>query len=525
MRVVDWTLYLLISLLGVTISASEAQRAQVFDGLYSNQCAVCHGSDMLGTAQGGPLIGIELIEGDSVSDIEKVISEGRPNQGMPSWSETLSVSDIRTLAIFIAESRVGITQFSDFKVDELTLPDQPIHSSDESFTVEPVIQGLDRWPYSIAPLPDGRILLTEKTRGLSIISTDGKQSELVPGAPIGHAMGYARDQLQFGTGYIMDVDLHPNFEENGWIYIHFGHRCLDCPQTAVPESSPRPQAASNDAYLSRRDQPHSMNKVIRGRIRNGAWVDEETVWEVDRNFYTNNTEMAAGGRLAFDPAGYLFLSVGMKKGYSGIQDLNAPYGKIHRIHDDGRIPTDNPFVNTAGALPSIWTYGHRSPQGLEFDATNRDLWGTEMGPRGGDEVNLLLPGRNYGWPLFSKGLHYNGQPVGGNRQQLEITIDDIEQPRVDLTPGPAVSSFIIYSGQAFPNWQGNLLVGTLKGTKLFRMVFDNKTLIKREVILGPISRIRDIEVEPSGTILLLLEHRSNSQIVRLKSYQNSKNLL
>ena len=227
MRVVDWTLYLLISLLGVTISASEAQRAQVFDGLYSNQCAVCHGSDMLGTAQGGPLIGIELIEGDSVSDIEKVISEGRPNQGMPSWSETLSVSDIRTLAIFIAESRVGITQFSDFKVDELTLPDQPIHSSDESFTVEPVIQGLDRWPYSIAPLPDGRILLTEKTRGLSIISTDGKQSELVPGAPIGHAMGYARDQLQFGTGYIMDVDLHPNFEENGWIYIHFGHRCLD----------------------------------------------------------------------------------------------------------------------------------------------------------------------------------------------------------------------------------------------------------------------------------------------------------
>ncbi|GIS97579.1 MAG: hypothetical protein CM1200mP24_08630 [Gammaproteobacteria bacterium] len=189
------------------------------------------------------------------------------------------------------------------------------------------------------------------------------------------------------------------------------------------------------------------------------------------------------------------------------------------------FPPTTLLGNTAGALPSIWTYGHRSPQGLEFDATNRDLWGTEMGPRGGDEVNLLLPGRNYGWPLFSKGLHYNGQPVGGNRQQLEITIDDIEQPRVDLTPGPAVSSFIIYSGQAFPNWQGNLLVGTLKGTKLFRMVFDNKTLIKREVILGPISRIRDIEVEPGGTILLLLEHRSNSQIVRLKSYQNSKNLL
>ena len=112
MRAVDWTLCLLISLWGTTIYASEAQRAQVFDGLYSNQCAVCHGSDMLGTAQGGPLIGIELIGGDSVSDIEKVISEGRPNQGMPSWSETLSVSDIRTLAIFIAESRVGITQFS-----------------------------------------------------------------------------------------------------------------------------------------------------------------------------------------------------------------------------------------------------------------------------------------------------------------------------------------------------------------------------------------------------------------------------
>ena len=156
-----------------------------------------------------------------------------------------------------------------------------------------------------------------------------------------------------------------------------------------------------------------MNKLVRGRIEDGSWVDEEVLWQADIEHYTAMPDMAAGGRIAFDDAGHVFFSVGMKGGseFAGIQDLSLPYGKIHRLNDDGSVPADNPFVGTANALATIWTYGHRSPQGLEFDRVTRQLWGTEMGQRGGDEVNRLVRGRNYGWPLFSKGLKYDGSPV------------------------------------------------------------------------------------------------------------------
>ena len=149
-------------------------------------------------------------------------------------------------------------------------------------------------------------------------------------------------------------------------------------------------------------------------------------------------------------------------GYRGVQDLGAPDGKIHRMHDDGRVPTDNPFVGHPDAIPTIWTYGHRSPQGLEYNTAWGELWGTEMGPRGGDEVNRLLPGHNYGWPLTSKGVHYNGRPVDGRGLGIEFDVDDLEPPIVDLTPSVAVSSFVFYDGDAFGQWRNHLLVGSLK---------------------------------------------------------------
>jgi glucose/arabinose dehydrogenase len=156
-----------------------------------------------------------------------------------------------------------------------------------------------------------------------------------------------------------------------------------------------------------------MTKLVRGRIEDGAWVDEEVIWSIDVENYTSMPDMVAGGRIAFDGEGNLFLSVGAKGalGYAGAQDLASPYGKILRMRDDGSIPSDNPFVDDPEALAAIWTYGHRSPRGLEFDRASGRLWGAEMGPRGGDEVNLLLPGRNYGWPLYSLGIDYSGAPI------------------------------------------------------------------------------------------------------------------
>ena len=477
---------------------NRGDRAPAFATLYQTNCAVCHGDDLRGAAQGGPLVGIDLPGGNDVNAIAASIARGNPDAGMPIWGDTLSEIQIRQLAIFVTETRAGMV-FSDFKVGApFELPLDTIASQRHAFRLDPVIEGLDRYPYSIAPLPDGRILLTEKTRGLTIVSRDGKQSDLVEGAPIGHKMEMERDTIQFGTGYVMDVALHPDYADNGWIYLQFGDRCTGCTEES-----------------RQRNQPASMNKLVRGRLVDDRWVDQETIWEASREHYTTATEMAAGGRIAFDPAGFVFISVGMKGGYDGIQDLRFPYGKIHRVHDDGRVPIDNPFANEEGAIKTIWTYGHRSPQGLEFDPKKGQLWGTEMGPRGGDEVNLLLRGRNYGWPLFSKGVNYNGTPVGTGRP-TELTVDDIEQPVVDLTPGPAVASFVIYQGDAFPEWRDNLLVGTLKGTELYRIEVDGNKLVSRETLLGPLARIRDIEVGPDGEVLLLLEHRTESQIVRMR---------
>ena len=247
-------------------------------------------------------------------------------------------------------------------------------------------------------------------------------------------------------------------------------------------------------------------------------MDQQPVWRTDYENYTGMVDMAAGGRIAFDGKGHVFLSIGIKgMGESvGVQDLRLPYGKILRLNDDGSIPADNPFLNTPGAVPAIWTYGHRSPEGLEFDRKTGRLWGTEMGQRGGDEVNLLQPGKNYGWPLTSKGLRYEGIPVEYGKE-LGITFDmnDIVQPVVDLTPAPAVSSFVIYDGAAFGKWRGNLLVGTLKGTDLYRMVLKGDKVVHRETLLTGLGRIRDVATGGDGNVYLLLEHQSGSRIVRL----------
>ncbi len=465
-----------------------------FTPVYADNCSVCHGANLEGMPIGPPLVGRDLVHGDSAADIVKSISNGFAATGMPGWSETLTDAQIRGLALLITERRSGYSRLN-FHVDTpLTIPPGTIESEQHKFRVETVASGLHPRPFSIAPLPDGRILLSEKTRGLSIISTTGEQSELIVGTPPAHEDGILLppNNLIMGNGWMMDVALHPDYEENGWIYLHFGDRCAGCAT--------------------------SMNKLIRGRIENGRWIDEETIWQAAADAYTRSPDMGAGGRISFDDQGHVFISVGIKgrSNYDGVQDLGRPYGKIHRVHDDGRIPTDNPFLNVAGAIPSTWTYGHRSPQGLEFDVLTGRLWSTEMGPRGGDELNLLLPGRNYGWPLYSLGMDYDGTPVEyGNKLGIELDLSTIEQPVLDMTPSPAVSSFVLYRGDAFPEWRDNLIVGTLKATELYRWVLSGDRVVHKETLLRGIARIRDVETGYDGAIYLLFEHASGGQIARL----------
>lgn len=468
---------------------------------FNKDCAVCHGEDLRGAPLGTPLVGMDLRHGDSVAEIANSIAQGFPDTGMPAWSETLKKDQIWNLALYVAEQRQGTTILDKRDNIPLAIPAEPIASERHSFRIDVIAEGLDPMPFSIEPLPDGRILLSERMRGLSIISTDGTQSAPVRGTPpVYDDAGSFLGQVQ-GLGWMLDVAIHPDYENNGWVYIHHTDRCTDC----------------ND--LSRRgDQPVSMNRLIRGRIEAGEWIDEEILWEADLETYTNTSDLASGGRIAFDNLNNVYISIGMKAplDWMGCQELDLPYGKIHRLRDDGRIPADNPFVDDMEALDSIWTYGHRSVQGLEFNPRTGDVWNTEMGPRGGDELNRLVRGGNYGWPVFTTGVNYDGRPVEGARKLgIELDPADVEFPVVDMTPARAISSFIFYTGNEFPEWRNNILVGTLRATDLLRMEVVNNKVVHTETLLEDLARLRDIEMGPNGELYVLLEHKTGSKIIRL----------
>ena len=470
--------------------------------MFQENCAVCHGENLEGAPQGPPLRG-GLVHGESMGEIIASITNGYETAGMPGWRDTFDPVEIRGLAMYVLETRANVGYVTSNYDAPLIIPEETFESALHNFRLEVLIDDLDPLPFSMAPLPDGSILVTEKTKGVRIISASGEKSELVAGTPTAFDDIYrleSRIDIERGMGWLFDIVLHPNYEENGWIYLYHSHRCEDCNE------------------LSRdRGQPVSMNRLVRGRIVNGNWVDQEIVWQASTEDYGLAGDVGAGGRATFDNRGHVYFSIGMKCGGAGggIQDLSTPCGKIHRVYDDGSIPSDNPFFGLEGVYESIYTYGHRSPQGLEYDIGNGELWGSEHGPRGGDEINRLLPAENYGWPLYSLGLHYDGTRVSGRDLGIAFELADIQQPVVDLTPSPAVSSFIISDSDQFPDWKGDFLVGSLKSRSLFRVVIKNNRFIERETLFESVGRIRDIEQGYNGEVYLLFEHSTGGQIVKL----------
>ncbi|MCP4000788.1 MAG: c-type cytochrome [Gammaproteobacteria bacterium] len=472
---------------------------------FNKNCAGCHGEDLQGAAQGTPLVGVGLSKGDTVTQIAASIANGSPQQGMPAWSETLNESQIWNLALYVAEQRQGTTILDKRNNIPLVLPDGVVTTEKQAFRIEQVATGLDPMPFSIAPLPDGRILLSERMRGLRIIYQDGSKSDYIKGTPtVYDDSNLFLGQVQ-GLGWMLDIALHPDYDDNGWVYIHHTDRCSDC-----------------NALSKKSGGAVSMNRVIRGRIKQDnelyTWIDEEIIWQADYETYTNTSDLAAGGRLAFDTDGHVYFSVGIKDtlDFMGVQDLTKPYGKIHRVNDDGRIPADNPFINNPNALDSIWSLGHRSVQGLEYNPDTGDMWTTEMGPRGGDELNRLVKGGNYGWPVYTTGVNYDGRPVNvAKKLGLELAKEDAQFPVMDWTPAIAASGFIFYNGTEFPAWRGQIIAGTLRATDLLRMDVQDNKVTHTEVLLEDLARFRDIETSPAGKLYILLEHKTESQIIRL----------
>ena len=472
--------------------------------LYADNCAQCHGAELEGTDSGLALVGMTLARGDSVTQLQQSIREAHVNSSVLADLNELSDVEVKGLAIYIGERRLG-QRFTDFRYDRAINQTREVQvTAQHRFTIERVIDGLDPLVFSIEPMPDGYLLLSEKERGLSIISPQGTRSEPLQGTP---ATGGSFDVLgvQFGVGWLLDVALHPDYANNGWVYLHHTHLCTGTCAGLVPKS---------------------MNRLVRGRIEAGQWQEMQVLWQAPDAFYTTTPDTGAGGRIAFDDFGHVFFSTGIKTENAiketAAQDLDVPYGKVHRLHDDGRIPRDNPFVVHPTATPgaslrdSLWTYGHRSPQGLEWHPVRKRVWNSEMGPRGGDELNELLPGRNYGWPFHSNGLEYLGTSVERHKaNSIEFDDSEVEHTLVDITPSPAISSFVFYQGLRFPNWQGDVLIGSLKGSSLYRMVFDGNELVSQETLISDLARIRDVEVGFDGLVYLLVETKTESAILKL----------
>jgi glucose/arabinose dehydrogenase len=485
--------FIFASLLASTLLAAQPQPSpqRTASQLFVISCAPCHGTRLQGN-QGPSLLSPKLLHGSDDQDLARSIRDGYPAKGMPAWGDSLSGEDVQLLANFIKEQRVENSPEHLAELDAVqirNIPSGVLKTELEKFRIQ-VIARLGK-TFGLAFLPDGRLLVTEERGALRIVD----HNRLLPAAVQNTPMGRPADTDVFKR-VLLDVAVHPDYKHNGWIYL----TCAD--HTQGPDG-----------------KSITIVKLVRGRLRNATWVDSQTLVSLPLNTDT--------GRIAFDDRGHVYLSTsseaGVNESRGGVpctekqllstppQDLNSPLGKILRFNDDGTVPADNPFVATPGAVAAIWSYGHRNPQGLAFNPDTGQLWSTEHGPRGGDELNLIRSGHNYGWPVISYGTRYDGMAF-----TAEVEHAGMEQPVINWTPSIAVSAITFYEGNAFPRWKHTLFICSLKQQELFRVVLDGQRVTLQESILKDIGRIRGIAVDPkSGALTLALELKTEGLIVRL----------
>ena len=344
-------------------------------------------------------------------------------------------------------------------------------------------------PWSMAWLPNGDMLITEKPGRLRLVRNGQLLPEAIPGTP---------EVLYKGQGGLFEVVPHPNFSDNQWVYLTFA----------------KPNANEID--------DGSTTAIVRGRLEDDRLTNVVELFAAQASGFGHY-----GGKLVFDGEGHMFLTLGDRQDFSfgdrealmahSAQDRSNHQGVIVRLNDDGTVPDDNPFVGVDGVLPEIWSYGHRSPQGLAIHPITGDLWESEHGPQGGDELNLVEPGNNYGWPVVGRGVNYGafGRPI-----HVGISEEGMTSPTNFWVPSIATSGLMIYSGDKFPMWVGDIFSGGLIGEQLARVHLDDeyRNVVLEETLAYDMGRIRDVRQGPDGYIYLAISDRQAgpSPIVRLE---------
>ncbi len=432
--------------------------AQDGKALYATYCAQCHGPDLRGGNAPSMVDGIWKY-GDGRGYRIRNIKNGLTDLGMPGYEKQLTNRQIAMIVDFIEQQEKEVGQ-------PKPPPPDFVQTLDYDINVDIWAQDL-KIPWGIDFIDPQTALITERPGDLRMVK-NGQLLDPVAGTP---------QVVHEGQGGLMDVAIDPNYAENGWIYLAYSHEL---------------------AHREGQRRSPAMTRLVRGHIESNTWVNQEVIYEAPHETYST-TRHHYGTRIVFDADGYLYFAVGDRGAQNQAQDLTRPNGKVHRIHTDGRIPTDNPFAETEGALKTIYSYGHRNPQGMAVNPVTGKIWDGEHGPMGGDELNVVARGKNYGWPEITYGLNYNGTIVSDRASQ-----PGMEQPTLYWRPSIAICGINFYQGNMFPKWQNKLLVASLKYEDVRVLSVDGDRVIHEEVILKNAGRVREAISGPDGAVYVVL---------------------
>lgn len=429
--------------------------------LATQLCAGCHGPHLTGGTAPNLLDDVWKHGADDAS-VLRAINDGFPQAGMAGFGAVLTEKEQRDMLAYL---RRRARQYALGGIP-LNVPPPavvPFTSERHAFRLETFAAPLDT-PWSIVFLPGERMVVSDRIGHLRLIEKGTLHPEPIRGTP---------KPFVKQDGGFLDLIAHPDYAKNGWLYLAY---------TELGEN-----------------QTASMTVIVRGRIRDHTWTDETVIFRAPQKYYYTDTSHY-GCRFLFDPAGNLFFTLGDRGNALEAQDLSSPLGKIHRIRDDGRPADGNPFAAQKSAWPSIYTFGNRHVQGLQYHPATGKLWATEHGPRGGDELNRIEPGRNYGWPIISDGLAQGREKIEGTAR------DGMERPVVSWTPSLAPAAIEFYTGDKFPRWKNHLFIASLVGRQLRRIETDGDKVTHQEILFSEQGRVRDVVTGPDGYLYVALNN-------------------